>query len=197
MADYIDHEKINFILDQTPPSITSIADGNFSCGSDEIGLMVYTDELGDIAQYIYEVYDAGEMPNNPYKENATNLTSSASASTKPTTGQLIYSGNYSGSLPVKISTEDLINGRKYKFKVRAVDSVGNIGQFVESDGIAITKKNYSICELDKDAPMINFVQNKSSCTAVKVELFCNDIVGCKTILYGTHGISTKCNATTP
>jgi hypothetical protein len=197
MADYIDHEKINFILDQTPPSITSIADGNFSCGSDEVGLMVYTDELGDIAQYIYEVYDAGEMVNNPYKENGTSSSSSAVNKTKPTTGQLIYSGNYSGALPVKIPTEDLTPGRKYKFKVRAVDSVGNIGQFVESDGIVITKSNYSICQMDQDAPTITFLQNKSSCSAVKVELVCNDIVGCKEILYGRHGISTKCNATTP
>jgi len=195
MADYIDHEKIDFILDQTPPSITSIADGNFSCGSDEIGLMVYTDELGDIAQYIYEVYDAGEMFNNPYKENATNST--GSTTTNPTTGQLIYSGNYSGSLPVKIPTEDLTFGRKYKFKVKAVDSVGNEGQFLESDGIAITKEDYSVCTLDDDAPTLSFVQNKSSCSAVKVELVCNDVVGCKEILYGTHGISTKCNATTP
>ncbi len=198
MADHIDHETINFILDSTPPTISSIADGNFSCGSDELSLMVYTDELGEISQYIYEVYDAGEMSNNPYKQFA-NSSSSSTTTTTPTTtnGQLVLSGNYSGSLPVKVSTEDLTFGRRYKFKVKAVDSVGNQGQFVESDGIIITKKNYSICEIDSDTPLISFIQNESSCTAVKVELICNDLVGCKDILYNQHGISTKCNATIP
>jgi hypothetical protein len=197
MADHIDHETINFILDRTSPTITSVSDGNFSCGNDELGLMVYTDESEEISQYLYEVYDAGEMSNNPYRD--TNITT-MSAANNTVTGQLISSGEYSSTLPIKISTSDLTVGRKYKFKVRAIDAVGNQGQYSESNGIAVTESNYSVCvqnQLDNDVPSMDFLQNKSSCTSVKVELVCDDLVGCNKILYGTHGISSKCNATTP
>jgi hypothetical protein len=200
MADHTDHESINFILDKTPPTITNIADGNFSCGSDEIGMMVYTNEMENISTYIYEVYDAGEMSGNPYKENATNTTNTTTSTSSTNTtllGQLVFSGSYTGDLPVEIETEELTLGRKYKFKVKAIDLAGNEGQFFESNGIAITEDDYPICEYDEDAPMISFVQNKSSCSSVKVELVCNDLVGCKKILYGTHGIANKCNATQP
>jgi hypothetical protein len=188
MGDHIDHETIEYTIDRSAPVITSLEDGNYSCGSEEISLMIYTNEVNDISEYIYELYDAGNMPNSVNTSSVSNTSSSS-------TGQMVSNGNFSGELPIKIATNSLIEGKTYKFKVKATDLAGNEGQFFESDGISIVKSNYSVCEEDKSAPDVEFVMNSSSCTSIEVELLCTDSLGCKEIKFGKHGTSSLCNIT--
>ncbi len=55
---HIAEGKISFIIDLTPPNITAVEDGNFTCGSDLIYVTVYTSEK-NVSSYYYEFYDLG------------------------------------------------------------------------------------------------------------------------------------------
>ncbi|PIZ51457.1 hypothetical protein COY27_03640 [Candidatus Woesearchaeota archaeon CG_4_10_14_0_2_um_filter_33_13] len=189
MGDYIDHETIHFIIDRTAPEITNVEDGNYTCGKDQINVMVYSTELNGISKYIYEVYDAGNAEVSTTNTTFYNTTNSSTSS-----GQMVLNGEYTEDLPLEISTSTLTAGKKYNIKVKATDLAGNEGAFAESNGVSVVDSNFSICAEDTQKPTVEFIMNSSSCTAVQVELLCQDEVGCSKLLYGKHGTSSLCTS---
>lgn len=167
---------ISFKVDRTAPIVTRVDDGNFTCGNDQMRVMVYTSE-GNISQYDYKIYEAG---------------------TGNTTGRILVRNATVGSnLPLSIPTSGLTLGKRYLIAVRAQDAVGYYSEFVESDGVMLTARNATSCHQDTSAPRITIAQNTSSCTAVSTELICEDGSGCSTLLYGKAFSSLSCNATIP
>jgi hypothetical protein len=218
MGDHTAYGQIKFILDLLAPTITKVEDGSFTCGSDIINVMVYSDE-GNISKYAYEVYYEGkyEKPTSkPKKEKIktfysgyfTNYSSSADEETDdestetetntsvdgaPSAGTLVLSAEIGSDLPIKIPTKDLLDGHKYSVKVKAIDAANNEGFFKESDGVVVIGLNNSVCE-DDDSPVVEFNVNDSSCTSVSVEMVCKDKLGCKEFLYGEEGTMELCGA---
>jgi hypothetical protein len=215
MGDHTAYGEIKFTFDVTAPQVTSVEDGNLTCGSDHVNVMVYTTE-SNITSYYYEVYDLGQDFETKQKveeeeqsgydgvtswsdyyqqQQNTNNVSTEENTTEETLSvpkNLLLSGELGPDLPLKIPTKDLIKSNNYKIKVRAVDAAGNEGDFAESDGVLIVNSNYSVCQQDKDAPIIKFKINDSSCSKVEVEMVCEDSIGCQEFLYGKHASSNFC-----
>ena len=223
MGDHTAYGEIKFTFDVTAPQITNVEDGNLTCGSDYVNVMVYTTE-SNISSYYYEVYDLGQDSEtkqkveeeeksgstgtswSDYYQQQKNLNNASAENNKINTENdngteqttfasknLVLSGELGPDLPLKIPTKDLVKSNNYKVKVRAIDAAGNEGDFAESDGVLIVSNNYSVCQQDKDAPVIKFQINDSSCNKVEVEMVCEDSIGCQDFLYGKHPSSKFCD----
>ena len=154
----------------TGPVVTSINDGNRTCGLEELSAYVYTDDE-NVTAYHYELYVKGA-----------------------TSGDPVFSGNVAVEQPVRITGLNLTEGEEYVVRVMAGDAAGNWGELGESDGVLATLANDSVCEADKSPLNIDVVTN-ASCTNVQVELHYEDEVGSRSIKYGTERTSTLCSAT--
>ncbi len=86
--------NIIFRVDLTSPKISEVYDGNYTCGKNNLDLMVYSDENGNISFYYYEVYDMGE---GAAKSLSTSSSSGSSSSSR-------YSSRYSTSTSRRSST---------------------------------------------------------------------------------------------
>lgn len=211
MGDRVAEAKITFTIDLTPPMITDINDGNYSCGSNESMLMVYTDEA-NITGYYVEVYDFGEDPKAKYVPapvmgNATgnasrvnrSLFSAVSTPFAMTTtpnasrnrGALAWNHTFGAALPLLVPNTFLQEGHRYTVKVSAGDGAGNWGSLRESDGFFIVHPNHSTCINDIEPPTVTLLANES-CTATLVEAQCTDATGCKRFQYGQHSTSASC-----
>jgi len=213
MGDHLAYGEIKFKIDLTAPTISKVEDGNRTCGSEYLNIMVYTDDL-NVTKYIYEIYSAGKVKeqklnysksgnlSNPTlglsKNNQSLNQSPASPPTLPglelAPGTLMLSGEVGPGLPLLIPTNNLTLNNTYKIKVKATDAAGNVGKFIESDGVALVESNYSLCLIDNTAPEVTFSINDSSCTLTSVEMFCTDNSGCKKVFYGKQGTSDLCQA---
>ncbi len=196
IGEHAVEEAFTFTIDRTMPSITSINDGEYSCG-ENISLMVYTNEQ-NITFYSYELYDAGETPEAPNPANLSSFQSFSYLSYNqsfPARGTKIAQGTLPAQLPLQIAT-NITPGHRYFARVKAEDAAGNVGQFSESDGVRATAANDSICTDDQTAPEILLVANES-CTASLLEIHCSDQTGCGQILYGTHASALQCNPVLP
>ncbi len=198
-------EVFTFTIDRTAPVITGINDGEYSCGKN-ISLLVYTNEQ-NISTYMYELYDAGALPNT-----SAAVTSSLNRSSSRTSfysyfnsnqsvsftprGTKIAEGTLPAQLPLQIPVLNISEGHKYYARVKAQDAAGNMGTFSDSDGVQVVPANYSVCVEDKTAPEIQLVTNET-CTATLLELHCADQVGCGQIMYGTHASEAQCAAAQP
>ena len=58
MGEHTVQGIFDFIIDLTMPQITSVEDGKYTCGSNDIAIMVYSNKK-NITNYYYEVYDMG------------------------------------------------------------------------------------------------------------------------------------------
>ncbi len=58
MGEHTSQGVFEFTIDLTAPQITSVEDGKYTCGSNDIAVMVYSNKK-NITQYYYEVYDQG------------------------------------------------------------------------------------------------------------------------------------------
>ncbi len=174
--------ELKFTIDNTPPKITSVEEGNFTCGSDVIGVMVYSNET-KTEGYAYELYDQGV---------ALGYASYAKNNSKKVNGVLV-NGTGGSELPIQLSTKDLEEGHKYKVKVWSWDAVGLTSQPVESDGIIVVPKNATECKTNK-APGIEVVIDSSSCTQAFAQIKCSGSVGCKNIKYGVDKTAIECLA---
>ncbi len=205
MGDHVVENVITFVVDLTPPSIREISDGEYTCGQENVSLMVYTTDE-NISAYTYELYDLGipgqDVISNrsslPFtyssysllSANASRITSLASR------GTLILNGTVAAQLPLRIPATGLNESHRYITRVRARDAAGNLGEYGESNGVIAVPSNYSSCLEDTAAPRVIFTTNES-CAASFVELHCEDATGCANIFYGKHASSLSCNATLP
>jgi len=224
MGDTIAEGDVHFVIDTTAPIITNITDGNLSCGVSATEVMVYTSEQNISAYYYevydlgedknlfavkantsskigssysssYSSYSSYSYSSYSYSSASTNLSSKGTAAK----GTLVYNATVGPSLPIKVpllnlNGNNLSENHKYVVRVRAGDGAGNWGDFKESDGFDLVSANYSVCVDDKDAPQVPVLINNSGCSAVIVELKCDDAVGCNQFKYGKELSEKSCNA---
>ena len=191
MGEHAVEEAFTFTIDKTAPSITSINDGEYSCG-ENISLMVYTNEQ-NISFYSYELYDAGEISpvtNTSISRPFSSFSYLNYSQSLPPRGTKIAEGTLPAQLPLQIAA-NITHGHRYFARVKAQDAAGNVGQFGESDGVHAVAVNYSVCADDKTAPEVLLVANES-CTASLLEIHCSDQTGCGQIMYGTHASASQC-----
>ncbi|MBU0456615.1 MAG: carboxypeptidase regulatory-like domain-containing protein [Nanoarchaeota archaeon] len=177
MGEHTAKNNIKFIVDLTPPKITKVNDGNYTCGSDKMGVMVYSDEKGNISSYYYEVYE---------QEGGLSSYLAVQNNSKP-----LLNSTVGPDLPIKIPTSSLNESKTYFVKVKALDLAGHWSNFKESDGFVVVAKNYSICESDNGAPDVQLFTNKT-CTSTLTEMHCEDVVGCNEFEYGISATSSLC-----
>lgn len=176
--------EVSFTIDTVPPAITLVEDGNFTCGSDSVNVLVYSDDR-NISGYYYEVYDRGSLVSRN-TSNSTNATSMG----------LVRSMATALNTPLNYSTVGLQEGHRYVTKVWLVDGAGNHGASKETDGILVVPHNNSVCTADRATPKIIPITN-ATCTETLVELRCADAVGCRNISFGQQSNKALCNATRP
>lgn len=195
MGDQVAEETIEFRIDFTPPTISSVNDGNYTCGREHIFVSV---DAGNevISGYAYEVYNLGwenqsELEITAERSvldilNATNRRSTRTSAsvangnsiTSATGGSMVLSDSVGPELPIKIPTAGLQKDHRYYVKVRAGDKAGNWGEFASSDSIIIVSDNHVQCFNDDSAPTVEISVNETVCTYVPVRLECKDNVGC-------------------
>ena len=192
MADHEVENSIRFTIDRTSPQITSIEDGNYSCGSSTIAVRVYTNE-NNLSMYAYAVYDAGLAGgvSNGTSNRTGFISFSSSGNRTP-----LFNATVAAQLPLEIPTTNLQEGRKYQVKVAAQDAAGNWGSFSESDGFIVVNRTYAAC-LAAGLPQVTVQLNESDCSQTTVELLCSDMVGCRSFSYGKSSSSASCVPQTP
>ncbi|MBT5924526.1 carboxypeptidase regulatory-like domain-containing protein, partial [Candidatus Woesearchaeota archaeon] len=179
IGEHTAESTIMFTIDQTPPTITQISDGNYTCGSDVISIFVTTDEEV-ITGYSYELYDDGVIAHNI---NATAVGP----------GGKVLEATVGPGMPINISTETLIENHTYSVKLYTWDEAGNTAQISESDGVTIINENHSICFMDTTAPSVTMISlNTISCTRVGVSLDCTDETSCSSFEFSQSYSSDEC-----
>ena len=174
---HVAESLLTFTVDFTAPVINEINDGNYSCGSSHLQILVSTNEK-NISTYNYELFDRGN-----------------SSSSSSVVNSKVAEGSLSGPLPLQIPITNLSLNHKYLVKVSVMDAAGNWGLPKESDGIILVNENYSACTQDKTPPAITLIANET-CSATLIEMKCADSTGCKNFSYGQSSSSALCNATT-
>ncbi|MBR9683105.1 hypothetical protein GOV03_01040, partial [Candidatus Woesearchaeota archaeon] len=168
IGEYDREGQIKFNVDLTPPTITSIEDGNVSCGLSETpNIFVFTDEDA-LGSYIYELYDD--------EDNV-----------------MIKTETVDATVPFTIAVE-LIENHTYSLKIQVMDEAGNWGAVAESDGFLAVSADHEKCEEDTEGPRISFVIDNDQCTRVSVEMHCSDETGCREFNYGESFVSALCEA---
>ncbi len=83
--------EIKFTVDTTSPTITGVDDGGYSCGTNKIKVMVYTDEES-IGGYEYEIYDLGEVEQLAAVKNSSETEAEGEEEESSSTAD--YTSNY-------------------------------------------------------------------------------------------------------
>ncbi len=199
IGDHNSEATASFTIDLSPPSIKNVNDGHYTCGGNEMNVMVSSDEE-NISAYYYEVYDSGKSKN--FTSASGNLTSNSSISSKSSgaSGSLVLNATVGPGMPLRIPTFDLIEGHSYVAKVLIIDGAGNVAvNFAQGDGFIATSADYPACKNDIGSPGVILVINDSipeSCTSTPVELQCEDATSCN-IVYGKGSSAGLCRATLP
>jgi len=207
-------EQIVFTVDLTPPVITAVDDGTFTCGNNNLKIIANSQEKS-IAGYYYELYDIGSTLSSaapaftisPFTTSPTTSPFTSSLSTSlnisgKNSSSPIFVGDEAGEILVRNGTigknssftifvGDLDAGRTYKVKVLAQDEAGNVGVFKDSDGFTIISKNDSRCAVD-EVPVVTFTTDAETCTDVSLQMSCDSSVGCNEWKYGTHSSAELC-----
>ncbi len=211
---------LSFTIDTTAPSVISVEDGNYTCGSKEWSVMVETSD-NNISGYYYEIYDNGLIPSVAYKkiygeQKSTQLGSGYTGyysiyetfseknyskfltnKSKEIQKGVVYNKSVGPTLPLSIPVSEFKEDHIYYTKVWTWDAVKNQGNPKESDGIAVVQENSSFCVTTKEnnvAPKVDYVVNDSSCLKTVVKLKCSSPTGCKSIEYGISTASSECQA---
>ena len=91
---------------------------------------------------------------------------------------MILNATVGPGLPLRIPTENLVEGHSYVAKVLAIDGAGNVAvNFVQGDGFTTTSASYPACQNDTGSPGVILVINDSCLRAVPptpAELQCED-----------------------
>ncbi len=184
ISENYDDDTIEFYVDQTPPSITSTNDGEESCGLHTVPLSVTVNEP-NISHYEYNLYQGNSPGSSQLREylgleNATDTI-------------LISSGTL--NLTADIEGVTLVNGTPYYIEVLAVDSAGNVGEYVYTDGFVAGDGSSEDCAMDIFGPDIQVVTQAQQCMGSVISLECSDDAGCDDILYGTSTSIADCDPT--
>ncbi|HLC81924.1 MAG TPA: carboxypeptidase-like regulatory domain-containing protein, partial [Candidatus Nanoarchaeia archaeon] len=192
----------SFTIDLTPPLITEVSDGNYTCGAAQISVFVYTNESKPLTNLSYELYDAGDARKKVTGSLGSGSLSSSSSSSSSTNfgsfaGIKIMEGFSDGLNPLLISTVELLENHTYIVKATATDAAGNKGRPGESNGVMIVSRNHSACQNDGASPLIQLVEDDSACLSTSVEMHCTDRVGCSTLRYSQDATAADCSPTLP
>ncbi len=197
MGKQVANGKAGFEVDRTAPKVNKIDDGLYTCGAENLSVMVYTQEK-KIANYEYEIYDHGETKKIGVKKVSGIDYPKLIASPK-----LVQTKKVGKNTPLKINIRSLFPGKNLSdffnhtlhVKVRASDEADNIGKYNKSDGFFLVNSTHPACVKDTSAPIltVNPVEIKS-CEERAVKITCEDEVGCKEIAYGIS-VKPTCNAT--
>jgi hypothetical protein len=213
---------LSFTIDNQPPKINSVEDGNYTCGSNEINFFAYSNEL-NLSGYNYELYEKkGVLPlsfeslsknqtknNSSTKNSSSKITklnnssnvSSSSSSTSSSSGSALSNGTITlsgGSVdnaPLKISLSGLKSGYTYYLKVWAKDKAGNVGLPAESNGFVVTPKEYPLCVLSGSS-LIEITRN-NTCKETVFQLVCKSSTGCKDLKYSLSSSLSTCQPSQP
>lgn len=180
-------EAVAFLtVDRTPPTVTAVQDGEYTCGDDVHVLVSTTDE--NLSAYYYELYqgDVARAP-APVVPSFGNR-SVRESSELPPSGTLVRNQTVGPIQPISISLEGL-NGSRYVVRIQARDAAGHWGRFASSDGVTFASRNESVCALDTSPPNVEVLLNES-CTATLAELQCTDAIGCSNFRYGQDPTSS-------
>lgn len=208
MGDHVVENTFTFTIDMSSPVISSVNDGNFTCGQENIKVMAYTTAEESLAAYSYQVYDLGAVISFAEGNGTNNGTSvstnvsgiaataaGAGTSVGVSAGVLVYENTVAPELPILVPTAGLISGHKYKIKIRAQDKANNWGELGESDGVIVVPQDYSVCRADLLPPEISLViDDNASCTANLVEMHCEDNLGCALFRYQQSFSAGACQA---
>ncbi len=157
---------LNFTIDRTPPTITSINDGNRSCSlAPPFPSVMASDAHSFVVAYEYQLL---EKPSTVIANGTLNATN----------GTLAH---------VNISL-----GKDYFFKLKPIDAAGNIGRESASDGFTVIPANSTICRDDK-APVIA-INSTVTRTGTSVSVSCVDDNGCASVKYGTSERQETCQS---
>lgn len=175
-----------FTVDLTPPNITKIDDGNFTCGASTLSIFVYTAEE-NISSYYYQLYDFG-VPETLF------VTAQNKTLSKNVPGLLVLNGTADFRFPLQIPAATLNESHRYKVRVQAQDAAGHWSMPAESDGVFITTQNYSGCQ-QLGSPQIEIMLNdSSSCASTTAKIHCRDQAGCTSIKFGQSTAAPSCQA---
>jgi hypothetical protein len=196
MGDHTVEATLSFTIDNVPPQITRVEDGNYSCGSPTWDIMVESNE-GNMSGYYYEVYDKGVQKEKTYESSFFSGFSYSSLNTTDKTKQdgIVLNGSVGEALPFSIPTTTLTENHTYNVRTWAWDKAGNKGGPKDSDGIKINPKNSPVCTAKTSSPKITILTNDSSCTETIASIKCTDDLGCKDLKYGKHTSPTLCKPT--
>ncbi len=199
IADHTAEAQIKFTVDRTPPTISSIEDGTYSCGTDELAVRVTTNEE-NIASYTYQIYEKSTVVTSTFGSRSS--FSSRPFSNSTGSDGAVSSGGYQGTpllegsvgpeLPIKIPTDQLEINKSYVVRITAVDGVGLTSNTVTSNGVEIVSQDHDSCINDGSAPVLRLDVDDSSCTKITYAATCADQNGCSTILYGTAASRSSC-----
>ena len=184
ISENYDEDTINFIVDQTPPIITSTNDGEESCGLGTVPLYITVNEA-NISYYEYNLYQ-GKAPGSSQLREYLGLENA-------TDTVLISSGVL--DVDADITGLTLINATPYYIEVMAVDAAGNRGEYVFTDGFIAGDGSSTECAMDVFGPTIQVVTQAEQCLGSVVSLECSDDAGCDTVLYGTSMSADDCEPT--
>ncbi len=193
-GDAVQEEAITYTIDRQAPVITSIDDGNATCGHDTWQVYVYSNETA-IANYSYVVYNATPSSSGSSSFVVSNMTTFKK-------GEILYQGGLDSESPLEVPLTGLgVDKNKSQgliVSVKATDKAGNAGLAKESDGVLVTAQNYSTCLKDGKKPVVTFSEvNDTSCSSRSVSIICSDITGCQNFVYGVAATADKCNSSLP
>jgi len=157
--------EIQFTVDQTPPVMIKAEDYEFACGK-TVQPTFKANDTSPIAYYNFSLYESA-------------------------TDDLILDWTTSTSDNPKLRRLDIIVGKQYYFRVKAVDEAGNIGSEITSNGFIVKNITDPICEEDTDPPIVTITAAVTS-EGVEVTLDCYDKNGCNEKLYSTTIPPTEC-----
>ncbi len=184
---------LSFTIDRTPPRITAVDDGHYSCGSEFLRVFVSINE-SNVTAYTYHVFDLGvglgeERGNTTLAASAPRSFFTPSASSAPRTA--VFESTVGSEQPLQVPTANLTEGHRYGIQVSAQDAAGNWGPLADGDGVLVVGRNYSACEEDRDAPLVA-VSVEDSCQGTSISLQCTDDLGCREFRYGKSTSLSSC-----
>lgn len=163
-------DSISFTVDITPPIISEIRDGNYSCSLDEVNVEIDASEaVSSISEFEYSL----------------SLMSGASSIKNGTTTSSSFS----------ISGLNLTENSQYKIKARARDTAGLWSAYNYSNGFIAVPSTSSRCD-ETDIPDLDLNKTAKK-NGIEIKLLCKDSASsCRNISFGLSKERSSCKTNT-
>ncbi len=225
MGDHVVENVISFSIDTKPPVIDSVDDGNYSCGKNQVKIMVYTNE-GNISGYYYEVYDLGEVNQSSAVSSASSSSSSSRNSSSSSYSYYSSSVNRNTSNSSRSNTSSSTSSSSTSSSARGnlvfnVTTGPEVPLEVPLSGLNVSHKySVRVKAWDRANNLGNFLQSdgflivakndtscvkdenlgvelvtNESCSGVSLELKCRSLLGCSELKYDQQATATNCKPT--